>query len=203
MGFHLELCDITLWCVWLLTALQPSSVGQIGHLPAPFGGAAFGDVGHTSAKAACRGLVPQEDIQVASLKGWYQKCKNMCISYLWRLYSSFLSAADCCKALAFSSPVKISIAGRWTKQNFCVGFSTFAYGTTIELTLFFKVGLYTGWCTYVVSNPWSLHRWCSVSSEPGITFTANTMFPTLLGMTTILKSNPLEAAGQLAMIASL
>ena len=126
VGFHLELCAITLWCVWLLPALQPSSVGQIGHLPASFGGAVFGDVGHTSDKAACRRLVPQDDIQVASLNGWYQKSKNICISYLWRLYSSCLSAADWGNALAFSSPVSISIAGRWTKQNFCDGFSNLA-----------------------------------------------------------------------------
>ena len=53
----------------VLLALQPSSVGHTGHLPAPFGWEVFGAVGHVSANAACKGVVPQDEIQVTSLKG--------------------------------------------------------------------------------------------------------------------------------------
>ena len=59
-----------------LPALQPSSFGQLGHFPAPLGRAIFGEVGHASAKAACSGLVLQEDIQVASLKVGIRESKN-------------------------------------------------------------------------------------------------------------------------------
>ena len=52
-----------------LPALQPSSVGHTGHLPAPFGWEVLGAVGQVSANAACNGVVPQDEIQVTSLKG--------------------------------------------------------------------------------------------------------------------------------------
>ena len=52
-----------------LPALQPSSVGHTGHLPAPFGWEVLGAVGRVSANAACNGAVSQDEIKVTSLKG--------------------------------------------------------------------------------------------------------------------------------------
>ena len=52
-----------------LPALQPSSAGHTGHLSAPFGWEILGAVCQVSANAGCNGAVPQDEIQVTSLKG--------------------------------------------------------------------------------------------------------------------------------------